>query len=225
MIPIRDSVRSRRRPLLVYAIFAINAYVFFNELTMGRDIVRFFYEYGLVAREFWQTDSFVDRFVPVVTSMFLHAGWLHFGGNMLYLWIFGDNVEDRMGHGRFLAFYLISGAAAALTQLIVNPNATAPMVGASGAIAGILGAYLRLFPRARVVTLVPVFFFLHLIEVPAMFFLVFWFFIQLASGSLAFVAPQDGGTAFWAHIGGFVAGFILGPRFARKPKVEVLPPW
>jgi len=225
MIPIRDSVRSRRRPVVVYLILALNAYVFFNELSMGREIVRFFYEYGLVAARFWRTGDLVERFAPVFTSMFIHAGWLHFGGNMLYLWIFGDNVEDRMGHGRFLAFYLLSGVAAALTQLIIFPNARVPMVGASGAIAGILGAYLRLFPRARVIAMVPFLFFLHLTEVPAAFFLAFWFLIQLFSGSLAFVAPQDGGTAFWAHIGGFVAGFVLGPRFARKPRIEVLPPW
>jgi len=225
MIPIRDSVRSRRRPLFVYAIVAVNTLVFLNELSMGREIVRFFYEYGLVAREFWRADSLLDRFIPVVTSMFVHAGWVHFGGNMLYLWIFGDNVEDRMGHGRFLVFYLICGALAALAQLIVNPNSTAPMVGASGAIAGVLGAYLRMFPRSRIIAVVPVFFFFQLAEVPAAFFLVFWFFIQLASGSLAFVAMQQGGTAFWAHIGGFVAGFVLGPRFARRPKIEVLPPW
>lgn len=225
MIPLRDSVRSRSRPWVMYALLVINALVFRYELSLGRSVINFFYEYGLIAWEFWQAQSLVDRVVPLITSMFIHVGWVHFLGNMLYLWVFGDNVEDRMGRLRFLAFYLICGAAAAVAQMIVNPFSRVPMIGASGAIAGVLGAYLRLFPGARILALVPSFFFLHLAEVPAVIFLVFWFLIQLAQGALALVAMPAGGPAFWAHIGGFVAGFILAPHFRKKPTIEVLPPW
>lgn len=223
MIPLRDSVRSRSRPVVMYTILGINALVFWHELSLGRDVAEFFHQYGLIARDFWQAKGLVDRVAPIVTSMFIHVGWVHFLGNMLYLWVFGDNVEDRLGRLRFLSFYLSCGAIAALTQMIVNPFSRVPMIGASGAIAGILGGYLRMFPRARVLALVPFFFFLQLAEVPALFFLVFWFIVQLAQGALALAVMPAGGPAFWAHIGGFVAGFILVPRFRKK--VEVLPPW
>lgn len=228
MIPLRDSVRSSSRPIMVYAIVLVNTLVFFHELSLSdNDLGRFFFEYGLIARDFWRDAPLIERFTPVFSSMFIHAGWVHFGSNMLFLWVFGDNVEDRMGRTRFLAFYFGSGIAAALAQLWASPSSPLPMIGASGAIAGVLGAYLRLFPRARVIALVPIFFFLQILEVPATLFLAFWFFIQLASGTLALVATDTavGGPAFWAHIGGFVAGFILGPLLARRRRVEVLPPW
>ena len=223
MIPLRDNIRSRSRPLVMYALVAVNALVFWHELSLGRSVYVFFYRYGLVAREFWTSPDLLDRVVPLITSMFIHVGWVHFLGTMLYLWIFGDNVEDRMGRGRFLAFYLTCGVLASLAQMIVNPFSNVPMIGASGAIAGVLGAYLRLFPGARVIALVPFFFFLHLAEVPAVIFLVLWFFMQLAQGTLALAAMPSGGPAFWAHIGGFVAGFVLAPRFRKR--VEVIPPW
>ncbi len=228
MIPLRDSVRSSSRPLMVYAIVLVNTLVFFFELSLSdRDLARFFYEYGLIARDFWAGGPAAERFFPFLSSMFMHAGWVHFGSNMLFLWVFGDNIEDRMGRVSFTLFYLASGVAAALGQLWASPASPLPMIGASGAIAGILGAYLRLFPRARVIALVPIFFFLQIMEVPAALFLAFWFFIQLASGTLALVATDTavGGTAFWAHIGGFVAGFVLGPLLARRRRIEVLPPW
>lgn len=223
MIPLRDSVRSRSRPVMMYTILALNALVFWHELSLGRGVELFFHQYGLIARDFWLATNIVDRVVPVITSMFIHVGWVHFLGNMLYLWIFGDNVEDRMGHLRFLAFYLLCGTAAAVAQMIVNPFSTIPMIGASGAIAGVLGAYLRLFPGARILALVPFFFFFHVAEIPAIIFLVFWFFIQLAQGTLALAVMPTGGPAFWAHIGGFVAGFVLVPYFRKR--IEVLPPW
>jgi len=227
LIPLRDSARPLSPPLVVYALVAANAAVFLYELSLGRGVNAFFREYGLIAREFWTAGGLFDRFGPVFTSMFLHVGWVHFLGNMLYLWVFGDNVEDRMGRWRFTLFYLGTGVAAALAQMFVNPASPIPMVGASGAIAGVLGAYLRLFPRSRVLALVPVLFFFQVMQVPAAFFLVFWFLIQLANGALALVASPGvaGGPAFWAHIGGFVAGYILAPHFAKRPRVEVLPPW
>jgi membrane associated rhomboid family serine protease len=156
--------------------------------------------------------------------MFLHGGWLHFLGNMLYLWIFGDNVEDRFGHGRYLVFYLLAGTAAAFLQALFNPASRLPMVGASGAIAGVLGAYLVMFPHSRVLTLVPIFFFIQIIEIPAIILLGFWFLLQLASGvgSLGRTAAQDvGGVAFWAHAGGFVAGMLLVALFRRPERQRV----
>jgi membrane associated rhomboid family serine protease len=161
----------------------------------------------------------------VVSSMFLHGGLLHFGGNMLYLWIFGDNVEDRMGHGRFLFFYLLCGVAAALAQTLTNPNSLVPMVGASGAIAGVMGAYLVLYPHSRIVTLVPIFLFIQVIEVPAVFFLGIWFLLQFISGvgSVASAAGGEpaGGVAFWAHVAGFVAGVSGVLVFRRRERQRV----
>jgi hypothetical protein len=153
--------------------------------------------------------------------MFLHGGWFHFLGNMLYLWVFGDNVEDRLGHFRFLIFYLVCGLSAAALHIFTNPYSKMPTVGASGAIAGVLGAYLVLFPRARVLTLVPILFFFQLMELPAVIFLGIWFIFQFFSGALSLTAgggSDVGGTAWWAHIGGFIAGVIMVLRFRRKER-------
>ncbi|MFQ6104111.1 MAG: rhomboid family intramembrane serine protease [Candidatus Glassbacteria bacterium] len=155
--------------------------------------------------------------LPYFTSMFLHAGWWHLLGNMLYLWIFGDNVEDTMGHGRFFIFYLLCGMGSSIAHSVTNSSSTVPALGASGAIAGVLGAYILLFPNSRVVTVVPIFFFLHFIEVPAFLFLGFWFLLQLMSGLASLgVVTVSGGIAWWAHIGGFLFGILLLPFFRRK---------
>ncbi|TMB53688.1 MAG: rhomboid family intramembrane serine protease, partial [Deltaproteobacteria bacterium] len=152
------------------------------------------------------------------TSMFLHGGWLHVLGNMLYLYIFGDNVEDRLGHLRYLLFYLLCGCAAGGAQALSGPDSNVPMVGASGAIAGVSGAYFLFFPGARVVTLVPIFFFLQVIEIPAVVFLLIWFVGQLMLGLAALgTHAAAGGVAFWAHVGGFVAGMVLGPTLRMRP--------
>ena len=163
--------------------------------------------------------------LTMFTSMFLHGGFLHAGGNMLYLWIFGDNVEDRFGRGRFLAFYLLCGAAAAVGQTLVNPDSRVPMVGASGAVAGVMGAYFVMYPHSRIVTLVP-FFFLQIIEVPAVFFLGIWFLMQFLSGvgSIAQVEAGTGGVAFWAHVAGFAVG-VLGGLMLRRPERERVEYW
>ena len=163
MIPLRDIIPSRTTPFVTVTLIVLNTLVFFYQLSLGPAIEEFVLYFGLVPAAF--------SWITVFTSMFLHGGFLHFAGNMLYLWIFGDNVEDRMGHGRFLFFYLLCGVGAALAQTITDPASVIPMVGASGAIAGVMGAYFVLYPRSRILTLVPIFFFIQLIEVPAIFFL------------------------------------------------------
>src|SRR5215216_2713194 len=214
MIPLRDIIPSRTTPVVTISLIVINVLVFLYELSLARAVEVFTLYYGLVPAAF--------SWVAVFTSMFLHGGVLHFGGNMLYLWIFGDNVEDRMGHGRFLFFYLLCGVAAALVQTITNPSSVVPMVGASGAIAGVMGAYFVLYPRSRILTLVPIFFFIQLIEVPAIFFLGIWFLLQFLQGvgSLAAAGTRTsgGGIAFWAHVAGFVTGVATVMVFRRPER-------
>jgi membrane associated rhomboid family serine protease len=213
VIPIRDTIRSRTAPVVTVALIVVNVMVFFHEIALGQYIERFVYAYGLIPRRFvyWPGGPFDPmRFLPLFTSMFWHGGWLHLIGNMLYLWIFGDNVEDRLGHFRFLLFYVAAGAAAGLTHVALSPASVLPTVGASGAIAGVLGAYLVTFPRSRVLTFVPIFFLPWFVEIPALVYLIFWFLMQLLEGFGSLGAPvETGGVAVWAHIGGFVAGVVL----------------
>src|SRR5215470_7526228 len=217
MIPLRDIIPSRTTPVVTIGLIALNVLVFMYELSLGRALDAFMLRYGLVPAAF--------SWMNVFTSMFLHGGFMHVAGNMLYLWIFGDNVEDRMGHGRFLVFYLLCGVAAALAQTITTPDSTVPMVGASGAIAGVMGAYFVLYPRSRIVTLIPLFFFFQVIEVPAIAFLGIWFLMQFISGVGSIVSTVGrgggggaiGGIAFWAHVAGFVAG-ITGVALFRRPE-------
>ena len=216
MIPLRDVIPSRTTPVVTVSLIAANVTVFLYELTLGRGVEEFTRVFGLVPADFsWFT---------LFTSMFLHGGLFHVGGNMLYLWIFGDNVEDRMGHGRFLAFYVLCGTAAALTQVFTSPDSTVPMVGASGAIAGVMGAYFVLYPRSRIVTLIPLFFFFQIVEIPAIFFLGIWFVMQFLSGVGSIAASATGGVAFWAHIGGFVAG-VGGVLLFRRPERQRVEWW
>ena len=220
MIPLRDIIPSRTTPVVTIVLIAVNVLVFLCELSLGRNVDQFTLYWGLVPAAF--------SWVTVVTSMFLHGGFLHVAGNMLYLWIFGDNVEDRMGHGRFLVFYLLCGVAAALAQTISQPDSVVPMVGASGAIAGVMGAYFVLYPKSRIVTLIPLFFFFQVIEVPAILFLGIWFLMQFISGlgSIVTVATGQaaGGVAFWAHVAGFVAG-ISGVVVFRRPERQRVEWW
>ena len=209
MIPLRDTIPSRTFPVVNFTIIAANVLVFFYELSLGSRFEAFLYSYGLVPRDF--------VLASLVTSMFLHGGWLHLLGNMLYLYIFGDNVEDRLGHVRYLVFYLLCGVAAGAAQAWTSPHSGLPMVGASGAIAGVSGAYFLFFPTSRVVTLVPIFIFLQVVEVPAVFFLAIWFIWQFLSG-VATLGERSGmgGVAFWAHVGGFLAGMILAPALRQR---------
>jgi membrane associated rhomboid family serine protease len=216
MIPLRDVIPSRTTPYITITIIVLNALVFLWELSLGPDANALVFSLGLIPAAF--------SWVNVFTSMFVHGGLLHFGGNMLYLWIFGDNVEDRMGHGRFVVFYLLCGATAALAQAMMAPDSPIPMVGASGAIAGVMGAYFVLYPRSRIVTLVPLFFIFQLIEIPAIIFLGIWFLMQFVSGvgSVATVGARDtGGVAFWAHVAGFVAGVATVMVFRRRERQRV----
>jgi len=220
MIPLRDVIPSRTTPVVTIAIIVVNAVVFLYEFSLGPDVNQFIIAYGLIPSAFsWAT---------LLASMFLHGGFLHFAGNMLYLWIFGDNVEDRMGHGRFLTFYLLCGTAAALAQTIMSPDSVVPMVGASGAIAGVMGAYFVMYPHSRIVTLVPIFLFIQLIEIPAIFFLGIWFVMQFLSGvgSIATAASRQpaGGVAFWAHVAGFAAG-VGGVFLFRRPERQKVEWW
>ena len=218
MIPLRDVIPSRTTPYITVTIIVVNALVFVFELRLPlTDRARFIEAYGIVPA----------AVVPLslLTSMFLHGGWLHFLGNMLYLWIFGDNVEARVGHGRFMVFYLTCGLAATLAQVVSTPTSVVPMVGASGAIAGVMGAYFVLFPRSRVLTLLPLFIFWELIEVPAILFLGFWFLLQLLSGVGSVGAGQDvAGIALWAHIAGFATGAVA-IFFFRRPERQRVDWW
>ncbi len=219
MIPLKDVIPSRTRPVVTTMIVAINVLVFLLQLTLPPgDVERFIYTFGLVPAHFSVPSLF--------TSMFVHGGLGHVGGNLLYLWIFGDNVEDRLGHGRFLVFYLATGVVAALSQTAMDPESTVPMVGASGAIAGVMGGYFVLYPQSRVLTLFP--FPVMLFEVPAIFFLGLWFVMQFLSGlgSLASAAGQGlpGGVAFWAHVMGFVAGVLL-VRLMQRPERQRVEWW
>jgi membrane associated rhomboid family serine protease len=201
MIPLRDVIPSRTTPYITVTIIVLNALAWFYELAMPSEVLPFFLQiYGVVPASFNASS--------LVTSMFLHGSWSHVLGNMWYLWIFGDNVEDRVGHGRFIIFYMLCGFAAALGQTLMDPASTLPMIGASGAIAGVMGAYFVLYPRSRVLTLIPLVIFWEVIEVPATFLLGFWFLMQLFSaGAIAVTANSaGGGVAFMAHVAGFVCG-------------------
>jgi membrane associated rhomboid family serine protease len=227
MLPLKDDVPSRKFPLFVALFITANVAAFLYQLSLevgdagaARGAASAFVtEFGAVPCRVAGTCATGDAPAPVVTiftSMFLHGGVLHIAGNMLYLWIFGDNVEDTLGHFRFAAFYLLAGVGAALAQVVMSPESRIPMVGASGAISGLLGAYLFLFPRARILTLVVFGFFIRFVHFPAVIVLGFWILLQVLSGLGSMGRPDEGGVAWFAHIGGFVAGvallFILRPR-------------
>jgi len=222
MIPLRDTIPSRRPPLVIWLLVLANALVFAHELRLGEGALEpFIARFGLVPAR--TEPSFHSLFgaplayLPLVTSIFLHGGWLHILGNLWVLWIFGDNVEDRMGHARFLVFYVLCGILAGAAHVYFNPESSVPTIGASGAIAGVMGAYFVLYPRAKVITLIPILFYPLFVELPAYVFLGVWFAAQLLSGTASMVAPEEaGGIAFLAHVGGFVAGVLLHWPFLRR---------
>ncbi|HUF91259.1 MAG TPA: rhomboid family intramembrane serine protease [Candidatus Limnocylindria bacterium] len=238
MIPLKDDVPSRTTPFVTMTLIALNAVVFVYQLSLALEseagatgaAEAFIMEFGAVPCRITGACTVPGQFpsplVTVFTSMFMHGGLLHAGGNMLYLWIFGNNVEDTLGHGRFLGFYLLSGVAAALAQTVMNPDSAIPMIGASGAVSGVLGAYLLLFPYATILTLVTFGFFFRFIHIPAVVVLGFWIVLQLISGYLSASAAamgrgEGGGVAWFAHIGGFLAGMVL--LFLMRPRQSARP--
>lgn len=213
MIPLRDNIPAYRTPVVTVGLIAMNVLVYLNQAMLpSRGAAQFIHLYGLIPLEISRGDLLVPHPVPLYatlfTSMFVHGGLFHLGGNMLYLWIFGDNVEDRMGRFKFLVFYLLSGLGAAVAQIWADPASKIPMIGASGAISGVLGAYLFLFPRARVLTLIPLGFFFRVAEIPALVVLGFWIIVQVLNGVMT-LGAQVGGVAWLAHVGGFVAGLVM----------------
>ncbi len=224
MIPIRDQIKPRRTPIINYLLIAINIIVFILQWSAGANQESIVYEFALIPASF--SDGIdLSEIRDVFTSMFMHAGLMHLLGNMIYLWIFGDNVEDAMGHFTYLLFYLAGGFVASITHIFVNPGSQIPTVGASGAIAAALGAYLVLYPQSRVATFIPLGFFMTLRMLPASIVLVMWFVLQLFNGVLTLGAADMGGTAFWAHIGGFVFGAFIALFFRGKRSTRQVQQW
>jgi hypothetical protein len=220
MIPIRDTIRSETYPVVNSFIIAVNVLVFFLELSQGQGLDGFIKIYGLVPARYSipQIAAYFttgQQVLSFLTFMFLHGGFLHLLGNVWFLYIFGDNVEDRLGHFRYLVFYLLCGLASGISHLVINWHSMIPTIGASGAIAGVMGAYFILYPRAKILTLVPIFIFFQFIELPAFLFLGVWFLFQFLSAAGA--SAQAGGIAWWAHIGGFVFGVIFLKLFEMLP--------
>ena len=217
MFPLRDVIPSRTTPWVTLLLIAVNGVMFLYEMSLGQlEVTQFVLAHGLVPSAF--------NWTAAVTSMFLHGGWLHVIGNLWSLWIFGDNVEDRMGHGRFLIFYLLAGLLGNLAQTFAFPDSPVPLIGASGAIAGVMGAYLILFPYSRILVLIFLVFFIDVIEIPAVFFLAFWFFMQLLSGVGQLADLPGANVGFWAHVGGFITG-VIGVWVFKRPERQRVEWW
>lgn len=223
MIPIRDTQRAHRPPIANWAIIVVNIFVFGFQLTLSESALQsFIIQWGIIPGVITNPGKYPTSIlaqtsgpVGIVTSLFIHVGWVHLIGNMLYLFIFGDNVEDILGHGKYVLFYLSCGIAASFAHVISNPTSHIPTVGASGAVAGVLGAYFVNFPRSRVLALIPIGVFLPVVEVPSIIFLFLWFVTNLLSGVASLGVQAQGGVAWWAHIGGFVVGMMLSVFWRR----------
>jgi membrane associated rhomboid family serine protease len=219
MFPIKNAVPTRYPPVVTWTLIVINCAVFLFQINLNPVAEeRFVLTFALVpARYFVGSPNSLADYLPFLTNTFMHGGWLHLIVNMWTLWLFGPTVEDRLGHGRYLAFYLACGFCASLAHAVFNPLSVVPAIGASGAIAGVLGCYMRFFPLASVIVLVPVIFIPLFFEVPAFLYVGFWFAINLLQGTAELLVPSgDGGVAWWAHVGGFVAGLALGPLLQRS---------
>ncbi|MFQ5455543.1 MAG: rhomboid family intramembrane serine protease [Nitrospirota bacterium] len=221
MIPIKDDNPTKTFPFFTILIIAINILVFFYQLSLGRlGTERFVYTYGLIPIELFRGVDIADGVhIPVVTtiftSMFLHGGLFHLAGNMLYLWIFGNNIEDILGHIRFLVFYLLCGLIASFSHALTSSYSVLPMIGASGAVSGVLGAYIIRFPTSRILTIVPFFLFIHIIRIPAVIVLGLWFIMQFLNAASS-LADSSGGVAWFAHVGGFLSGIVLVILFKKR---------
>ena len=230
MIPLRDSNPSGTVPVVTIILIILNTIIWLYEVALGEQVSRFVMENGLIPLRFMMSYKLEGGLLanadfPLFSSMFMHGGWLHVVGNMWFLWIFGDNVEDRLGHIKYLAFYLLCGIGASLAHVMFNTTSQIPTVGASGAISGVLGAYLICYPHARVHTLIIIFYFIRFLEVPAFVFLIIWFIFQLISGTAQLGAAGDtAGVAYWSHMGGFVIGialiWIFGKRYQFRDRSE-----
>ncbi|KPK33840.1 MAG: hypothetical protein AMK70_09005 [Nitrospira bacterium SG8_35_1] len=223
MFPLKDNIQARNFPIVNIGLIVINIVFFIYQISYGHMVDQLIYAFGFIPSRFFslQAEGWLNPsgFLPVFSSMFLHANLIHLISNMWMLWIFGDNVEDCMGHGRYLLFFLLCGVASVAAQAIANPQSSIPMIGASGAISGVLGAYFLTYPHARILTLLPIFILIYLIELPAYFFLGFWFLMQFVQGSLYSMNADKmmgGGVAWWAHVGGFAAGVVLLQVFRCK---------
>lgn len=218
MIPLRDSTPSKSFPLVTVGLIILNLWLFYYEVSLGpKGMNQLIYTFGLVPRHFADYQGSWIGYLPFLSSTFLHGSWMHVIGNMWILWLFGDNVEDKMGKGRFLVFYLLCGLIASVTHYITGPFSQVPVVGASGAVAGVMGAYFLMFRKAKVLTYVPPIFLLNL---PAWIYLGFWALSQLYYGLVQSAGVSHGQIAFWAHVGGFAAGMILYRLFVKKPLNE-----
>lgn len=215
MIPIKDDIPTRKTPFVTLAFIATNVFVYAWQVQGAPSFRDSILMLGLIPAEFWIADSFLPAVASIFTSMFAHGSLLHIGSNLLFLWIFGNNVEDVLGRARFVAFYLLCGIGAVVAQVVAAPDSVIPMVGASGAISGMLGAYLLLFPRARVLAVIPIFFFIRLAWIPAALFIVLWLVLQVLGGLVTH--PGQGGVAFWAHVGGAATGMLLLRPFLPAP--------
>jgi membrane associated rhomboid family serine protease len=228
MIPIRDDIRTRETPVVNYLLIAMNVLVFLLMVTMSdTSLEAFFYEHAMIPANYTDGSVSFGDVMDIFTSMFMHAGLAHIGGNMLYLWIFGDNVEDRVGHGRYLIFYLVGGLVADVAHFLTDPYSTIPTVGASGAIAAVLGAYLIYFPGSQIATFIPLplGIFYKLTMLPAAVVLGFWFVFQLFDGVAALGGGEASGVAYWAHIGGFVAGILMAKLLPTESRRQEAYAW
>lgn len=228
MFPLRDTNRSATVPFVTTILVVVNVALFLFELSLGGRLPHFVQKFGVIPVDIVMAVSGgrLEGLFPLLSSMFLHGGWLHLIGNMLFLWIFGDNVEDRFGHGRYLLFYLAGGIIASLAHLASNGGSTVPTIGASGAVAAVLGAYWYLYPGARVLALVPLGFFIQTAELPARLFLGIWFVFQIVAGLIesGMGGVASGGVAWWAHIGGFLFGYLVAAGFYRTRR-RAVPAW
>ncbi len=218
MIPLKDEISSHTRPVITYIILGINIIIYIYEFSLGPYKEQFIYQFGTIPYELFNPSG-LSSYLTIFSSMFTHANFMHLAGNMLFLWVFADNVEDHLGHMKFLIFYLVCGIAAVFLHSITTPNSKIPMVGASGAISGIMGAYLIFFPKARILSLIPLGFFLRIAYLPSLFFIGIWFLYQFFLGFVS-IGMKGGGVAYFAHIGGFVAGILIALPFKRRKKKD-----
>jgi membrane associated rhomboid family serine protease len=232
MLPIKDTIPSRTFPIVNWILIVLNVLAFLWLASLSAREEALVAGYALIPKRFLLDLFNPYEYLTLITSMFMHGGWAHLLSNMLALYIFGDNVEDRLGSGRYLFFYLLCGLAAAFAHIFFNANSILPTVGASGAISGVLAAYLLFFPSARVITLIPIFILPWFVEIPAIVYLGIWFLSQLLNGLFAVVSGVQamGGIAWWAHIGGFVVGLIVAPllarrRYVRRRYIDEYSPW